>query len=1025
MKIDFFKNKIIREPLFSLNNYFKIPNNSKNLDKFIDELFNDCKFKDAIFLSSPELFYEWEKQLLISNSNRTKINNSILKFYIRSISNTVPFGLFSSYSISEASDNCDEKYSRFSNIDMDYLSKLVFHLNRIPLVRKIVRYKKNNTVYKVGDKLRYIEPDIINDKLSYTLTSIESNEVIEFLFETLEDNFSYNDIFEKIYANVEGLDEDTINSFINELIESKFIISDFDICLNKKNLLQQVILFFESNFHLLSIDSTLVNIYYNLVNIDIELKNIDKKIFCDKNDYEKIYSYFDNIGLEYNRKFIVNSNIRKNEFKKNSTNHDDRIKEAIKILNKISFSPLNVNKNLIKFKEAFYNRYEDQEMPLLEVIDNELGIGYLQHLKEQTVFSELIDDIQIPFNNQNTQEINVEPAVFSFWINQFNKNKRKIDLLDEDLSVFKESKLKKGTFTFSYSFNNDKIYIKSIGGYSGSTLLGRFSNNDFNIQQIINEISEFENKCFDDKITAEIIHLPNNRVGNVLIREVKRKKEISILAKNSVNSLNIPLEDLYVSIKNDKIILTSKTENKEILPFLTSAQNYHFDSLPLYQFLCDIQSQYRNNFLGINFGGLDIEYLDHIPRISFGESIILSKETWKISTNQLKKNYNTKDSKISLNEFRNYLKSIGIDKYIYITEGGEDKLIIDIDNDITLNVLFEELNKNKTIKLTECIYELNSHSINFSNEILTQIKITDNQLLEEIYQKSFEKNLLSVKRSFILGEEWLYMKIYTGHVTSIDVLINEIKDLKNILLNMNYIDKWFYIRYNDPEFHIRVRFKIIDNNNLTQIIKLINDKLSLLIKNKKIWKVDFSPYNRELERYNWNDIDNVESLFYADSDFSINLLEYQKTLTNNSWIIILRSIDDILDAFQYSLEEKYELINLMYDSFWKEFNSDKNIKKSIDKKFRTFEKEIDSLFFDYPECLCKAFIERKKHLSKIIFSTNNLDSLMWSFIHMHVNRVIKSNPRFHELIIYGILEKYYRKKIGLKKFKLNEVNKAI
>ena len=40
---------------------------------------------------------------------------------------------------------------------------------------------------------------------------------------------------------------------------------------------------------------------------------------------------------------------------------------------------------------------------------------------------------------------------------------------------------------------------------------------------------------------------------------------------------------------------------------------------------------------------------------------------------------------------------------------------------------------------------------------------------------------------------------------------------------------------------------------------------------------------------------------------------------------------------------------------------------------------------------------------------------------MHVNRIVKSNPRFHELVIYGLLEKFYRKQIG----KSNETYKTI
>lgn len=42
--------------------------------------------------------------------------------------------------------------------------------------------------------------------------------------------------------------------------------------------------------------------------------------------------------------------------------------------------------------------------------------------------------------------------------------------------------------------------------------------------------------------------------------------------------------------------------------------------------------------------------------------------------------------------------------------------------------------------------------------------------------------------------------------------------------------------------------------------------------------------------------------------------------------------------------------------------------------------------------------------------------LLSSYLHMHVNRMIKANPKIRELVLYGMLEKHYKRAIGIQKY---------
>lgn len=81
-----------------------------------------------------------------------------------------------------------------------------------------------------------------------------------------------------------------------------------------------------------------------------------------------------------------------------------------------------------------------------------------------------------------------------------------------------------------------------------------------------------------------------------------------------------------------------------------------------------------------------------------------------------------------------------------------------------------------------------------------------------------------VERKCIPGTEWLYLKIYTGIKTSDIILKEVITPLIEYFQADNYISKWFFIRYNDPESHLRIRFML---NNTDYYNKIPSKKLKL------------------------------------------------------------------------------------------------------------------------------------------------------------------------------------------------------
>ena len=106
-----------------------------------------------------------------------------------------------------------------------------------------------------------------------------------------------------------------------------------------------------------------------------------------------------------------------------------------------------------------------------------------------------------------------------------------------------------------------------------------------------------------------------------------------------------------------------------------------------------------------------------------------------------------------------------------------------------------------------------------------------------------------VQRDFILGDQWFYFKLYTGVKTADTLLLEVIQPLRQYLLENKLIDKWFFIRYSDPDFHLRIRFSLQNRQALGIVISKLNELVKPYLENKLISSMQVDTYSRELERY--------------------------------------------------------------------------------------------------------------------------------------------------------------------------------
>lgn len=276
-----------------------------------------------------------------------------------------------------------------------------------------------------------------------------------------------------------------------------------------------------------------------------------------------------------------------------------------------------------------------------------------------------------------------------------------------------------------------------------------------------------------------------------------------------------------------------------------------------------------------------------------------------------------------------------------------------------------------------------------------------------------------MKQSFCLGSEWLYYKIYTGLKTADFILTEKLNPIILFLLEKKIIDKWFFIRYKDPDEHIRLRFNCKSIDNISLVINHLYPIFNELMESDLIWKLQSDTYQREIERYGKTTILDSENIFYYDSKMMLDYISIKQYFEKDETQLLFSflAIDSFLDSFSLTIKDKLSLLDYLQLSFKKEFETEKLIKKEFDKHYRKLFSEI--IYFldykaveEYPE-IFNIILQKQINIEPLVNTIKSkiqisLNSFLSSHIHMMINRQFTSKQRNYECLIYDHLYRYYK-----------------
>ncbi|WP_407485274.1 thiopeptide-type bacteriocin biosynthesis protein [Elizabethkingia miricola] len=275
---------------------------------------------------------------------------------------------------------------------------------------------------------------------------------------------------------------------------------------------------------------------------------------------------------------------------------------------------------------------------------------------------------------------------------------------------------------------------------------------------------------------------------------------------------------------------------------------------------------------------------------------------------------------------------------------------------------------------------------------------------------------MEIKRRFVPGDHWLYLKIYTGIKTADIILEEAINPLTISLLENKSIGHWFFIRYHDPQPHLRIRLYINDLQNYYSTLNKLTVALEKYIDSEEVSNIINDTYTREIERYGEATVSYAETLFFHSSILSLNFLWADD---EERIIIILFYIDQLLSQIDLSTHQKLQWITDYNTSFKEEFNANKSLNQQLDKKYRTFYPKFQDFLLSPESKEFRDLILENLHLSNDVLEnicnsynkdTNprTLQFFFQSIFHMAINRMFISRQRLFEMVIYDYLHRYYK-----------------
>lgn len=1002
-------NYMTRIPMLPYKIYDELFNGTEEtFDKVLRKFCENNLFREAILVASETLYKKMNDYLAGKIENKKKLEDfkiSILKYIIRMSTRTTPFGAFSSVGIGEyrnvengTQNTVVLSNNRVARVDFEWLMS---YIKKIEMDKySSLEYSVNRAIGVKGERI-YLPYITGSDEVEVSMrNSTPVDTVVQFCENTTR---TFDELLKRLKEKYLEVDTTKLKKFIKELVEKEVLISNLRPPLNIDN---QTVYLQEQ----LSRKEELNEYYIAIKEINDLIKKYNQTEIGEGE--QKLEQLVKKMKLiQKSAKYLQVDTYAQISENYLSENIKTEFEEVVNFLFEIATLKERNNTIFDEYRLDFLEKYgEDREVPLYEVIDNDWGIGApysyvhpcqtrLRKKPERNEFQKELNDYL--WNAYRKACIKKSAIVLDQEIHSYvQKNK---PILNKDIPLSLE-------LNFITRCENGRLsyYLgPNIGSTAAGKTFGRFAYLNREIKMVCNQLNvEEKNAEMSDVIFCELTYIPQKtRYTNVARSYSRRDYEISLYTNGSKNvEYEIPLNDIYLGVEDGHFYLKSRNLGKRICIRTNNMLNVMGDA-NIIRFLKEIESDGVIEWSDFPWNNL-FGRLPYVPEIRY-KNFVLAPETWRISKKLISQNelsYEMFDMKLD-----RIIEENRIPRVVYITEA-DNKLKIDLKNEWCRKIMYKTIKKEDTIILTACEdgkgYIRDREGREYNCEIV--IPFIKNKCTENVQINSqVSKNILNVSRNErlkMLDSEWTYFKVFGCGAWMENLIVYYLSPFATELLNDKLIKEYFFMRYADPEPHMRIRFK---SDNAMKNIPKYTKWLSHLCHEKVISRYEVGCYEREIERYGGvRGIDIAEEVFYIDSRIAekILLLKQQGKIKYSDEVIGIVSTIMYMEQYGWNFEQQLCWLNtfIKKEEYKTEYNKNRKIYEKLCNSSNSWDNFCQS---EDGKILKRLFDARQTSVNEYRQAINQKSIttderiVIAGLIHLSFNRLFGMNREFERKVM--------------------------
>ncbi len=1026
---------------------------------------------EALAAASPSLVSSLDVWREAPTSPRgRKVERALVSYFIRASTRQIPFGLLAGWSIGRPGSASRlelgprDEYRRRSRPSSRALFSLARHMAARPELRDQVRYHVNSSTLQVGDRLKLVVRDDANGNYpKYAAIAVERTPELDRLLAAAGAGATRADLARALMDADPDLEEDEVQALVADVIDAQVLVDDLTPSITGPDPTERLL----ERLAPVGADPAvraLADAVRALAAQDARplgaapagyavaqallVRQADRAA-GNEEDGEK-QGEGDGEGDALPPPAAGPTLLQIDLFKPARRLHLssevlDVVKDAVALCHRLSprSDPLR------EPRRRFTDRYGARAVPLLEALDAETGIGLEGEADPPSPLVAGLGLVPRPSRAQG-------PAAFSP-LREVHLHRRLHRLLaaggrelrldEEDLRALAAPEAPSVPTALSafvsllapspeaLAAGNYQVLFRGAAASSPAAFVGRILHGDPALVGLLRGALDDEASAHADEIAAELVHQPGERICDVALRPVLTEWEIPCLGRSGAPAdRQLPLTDLLLAVRHGRFVVISRSLGRRVRITLSTGHNFSMgQNLALYRFLAELGTRQDTHSFAWDWAGFnDWPFL---PRVTRGR-VVLAPARWKIWKDDLGASAEgaDRDPFFAVQRLRD---ALGLPRFVALQE--VDRLLtIDLDNPLCVDVLLGAFKRSEVLRLVEDLQVVDggcaaSPEGVFCHELVIPFVARPARIVKPPLDAGVPPEIPRATRTHAPGSEWTYVKLFAAPETADALLLDVVAPVVEQALGAGIVRRWFFIRFGEGGWHLRVRFRGASPRALAELVPLLHDRCTSWLLSGRLRNFQLDTYDREIERYGGVEaIELAEELFQADSDACLRVLKALGGSDGGAtrWTATLLGADALLEDLGFSAAERLQIVERWAAESAREHNVTPATEQRLAARFRSHRPRLERLLQgdvaldDGPEMrvVIDALTTRSTKVRSIARQlrkleeegrlTSSVRELAASFVHMHVNRMARTGGRTQETVLYAFLRRLLGSRIA-------------